>query len=203
MHNKIIETPHLSKQVNSVLDAKNISEKKQAAAWKNDAHFVKLPSNFGLPPYHFRCRTEVVPVWLKEDEIDGKKVEFASKRKDDIITHIDKTGVQRRLKNSNTHIQEKHKESKSKDIISALNSIKEIAPHASNHQRTVAKSANGFIMVFEADEIVTAFKPIDNNGKSSLDNYFKRYVKQDKKEIIKWKKENLILKYMRGLMTGL
>ncbi|RAZ37948.1 hypothetical protein [Campylobacter hyointestinalis] len=30
-----------------------------------------MPKNFGLPPYHFRCRTEIVPVWIDEEEIEG------------------------------------------------------------------------------------------------------------------------------------
>merc|ERR1711879_436990 len=93
----INQSQNISKvnQASKVLAAKNISEKKEAAQWKNDAHYGKLPSNFGLPPYHFRCRTEIVPVWLSTEEIDGKKVKYALKKKDDIITHIDNTGVQR------------------------------------------------------------------------------------------------------------
>ncbi len=203
MHGKIIEASHLSNQVDNVLAAKNISEKKEAAAWKSDAVYIKLPKNFGLPPYHFRCRTEVVPVWLSEEEIDGKKVKYANKSKDDIITHIDKTGVQRKLKKRNTHIFDKHTYTSKKDIISALNSITEIAPHSKDIRRTVAKSANGYFMVFDADEIVTMYKPTNDNGISTLKEHFKENAKLDKKEIIKWKKENSLLKYITDVIGTL
>lgn len=191
LHGKIIEASHLSNQVENVLAAKNISEKKAAAAWSSEAVYGKLPKNFGLPPYHFRCRTEVVPVWLKEDEIDGKKVEYASKSKDDELAHIDKTRVQRKLsKDTYSKIYNKHGLIK-KDIISTLNSIEEIAPHSKYHGRTVTKSSNGVFTVFEADQIITMYKP-ENGIKQTFNNN----AKLDKKEIIKWKKENSILKYM-------
>ena len=197
MHGKIIEAAHLDNQVSKVLAAKNISEKKEAAQWKNDAHYGKLPSNFGLPPYHFRCRTEIVPVWLSTEEIDGKKVKYALKKKDDIITHIDNTGVQRRVskKNWTNHIDISRQGTlKHKDIISSLNSINEIAPHKDNPYRSVAKSANGYFMVFQADELVTIFPP----GRK---NYFKDYANLDKKEIIKWEKENSLSGFLKTL-TG-
>lgn len=204
MHGKIIEASHLQNQVNNLLAAKNISEKKEAAAWKNDAVYGKLPSNFGLPPYHFRCRTEVVAVWLSEEEVDGKTVRYANKGKDDKLVHIDKTGVQRKLTNSNwdTHINPRRKgELTQKDIISALNSITEIAPHNSVHGRSVAKSANGYFMAFDADEVVTMFKPADFKSKSNLNDYFKKHAKLDKKEIIKCREENLVSLFTK-MLTG-
>lgn len=195
LHGKIIEASHLSNQVDNVLAAKTISEKKAAAAWSSDAVFGKLAKNFGLPPYHFRCRTEVVAVWLSEEEIDGKKVKYANKSKDDIITHIDKTGVQRKLKKRNTHIFDKHTYTSKKDVIGALNSITEIAPHAKDIRRTVAKSANGYFMVFEADELVTFYKPTNSKGKANLKNHFEENAILNKKEIIKCKEESLISKF--------
>jgi hypothetical protein len=197
MHGRIIPASHLKAQVENILDSKSIASKKAAATWKNNAHFGKLPANFRLPPYHGKCRTEVRPVWLSSETIDGKKVKFANKKKDDIISHIDKTGVQRKLKQKNwdEHINISRKGSlKHKDIIAALNSIEEIAPHRSIHTRTVARSSNYLILIFEADEIVTVFKP-DNK------KYFKNTIKTDKKEVIKWNKESLISAFME-IMNG-
>ncbi len=204
MHGKIIKAAHISKQVDNVLAAKNISQKKEAAVWKNNAVYGKLDANFGLPPYHGRCRTELVPVWLSEEEIDGKKVKFADKSVNDKLVHIDKTGVQRKLTQSNwdTHINPKRKyKLPQKDIISALNSITEIAPHSLVHGRAVAKSTNGYFMAFDADELVTLFKPTNAKGKNNLDDYFKKYANLDKKEIIKWKKESLV-SWFTKIMTG-
>lgn len=187
MHGKIIEAAHLKNQVENIVGAKSIGEKKGAASWSSNPIYGKLANNFGLPPYHFRCRTEIVPVWLQEDVIDGKKVKYANKKKDDIITHIDKTGVQRRLQKSNwkNHINiSRQGNLEQKDIISALNSITEISPHKKNPSRSVAKSSSGYFMVFEADELVTIFKP-------DKKNYFNDFSIKDKKEIIKWKESSL------------
>jgi len=145
----------------------------------------------------------VLPVYLDEDVIDGKNVRYSQKQEDDILVHIDNTGVERRIKKSNTHIEEKHKYVNKKDIIGALNSINEISPHKDGTSRVVAKCSNDYFLVFEANnEIVTAFKPVDRRtGKSNLDYYFKKYTIQEEREIIKWNKENLISKFIT-MMTG-
>ncbi|MGE4517305.1 MAG: hypothetical protein AB7D96_10640 [Arcobacteraceae bacterium] len=182
INGKIISAVHLKKQMNKILDSTNIDEKKEAAPWQNKAIFGELPPNIGLPPYHGRCRTEIVPAWLKVEEIDGKKVRYASKKKDDIIAHIDKTGVQRRI-NDLTY---NHSDSSSaryvskKDTIAALNSIKEIAPHKKYSDRSVALSNNGYFMVFKSDYLYTIMK-------EPRKNYFKDNAILDKKEVIKWK----------------
>lgn len=196
MHGKIIEASHLKNQVENIVGAKSIGEKKGAASWSSNPIYGKLSKNFGLPPYHFRCRTEIVPVWLQEDVIDGKKVKYANKKENDIITHIDKTGVQRRLskKNWDKHIDvSREGQLKYKEVISSLNSITDIAPHNTNPLRTVAKSANGNFLVFEADELVTIFP-------MSKKNYFKDNSIYDKKEIIKWKKESLLSRFGKMLI---
>jgi len=188
MHGKIIEASHLDNQVENILNAKSIGEKKGAALWSSKAVFGKLDKNFGLPPYHFRCRTGVEPVWISEDIIDGKIVKYTDKRKDDIITHIDKTGVQRRVdaKVFGHSISSKARTTPKSDVISALNSINEIAPHSGFFNRAVAKSSNGYFMVFEADKLITLYKPTNSKGKSNLDNHFKTNAIIDKKEVIKW-----------------
>lgn len=189
INGKIISATHLKTQMNKILDSTNIDEKKEAAPWQSKAIFGTLPPNVGLPPYHGKCRTEIVPVWLKIEEIDGKKVRYASKKKDDIITHIDKTGVQRRV-DSKTFGHSNSSEVRvipKIDVISALNSIVEIAPHSKVQGRAVAKTANGYFIAFEADYVHTIFKPMDRSGKSNLDNYYKKWSNQDRKEVIKWK----------------
>lgn len=182
MHNKIISAKHLSNQVDNILGAKNIGEKKAAAQWSSKPIYGKLPSNFGLPPYHFRCRTGVEPVWIKEDTVDGKKVRYTSKKKDDILTHIDKTAIQRRVntRTFNHSSSSRKRDIPLKDVISAFNSISDIAPHRYEPNRTIAKSANGYFMVFDADYLYTIFK-------EPRKNYFKDNANLDKKEVIKWK----------------
>lgn len=195
MHGRIIPAEHLERQVDKILSAKSIDEKKDAATWMNKPFLGKnLPQNFGLPPYHFRCRTEVVPVWINEDEIDGKIVKYTEKNEDDFLRLIDNTGVERRITKQNweQHISVSRKgKLKEKDIIAALNSIKEISPHAKDSNRTVAKTQNGYFIVFDGDEIVTIFK--SNN----LDKYFKNNANSVQKVVIKWDLERLKSQFIK------
>lgn len=99
MHGRIIPAEHLSAQADKILNAHSLADKKAAAAWRDQAFFGKsLPKNFGLPPYHFRCRTEVTPVWVDEEEEDGVMMRNTQPlSNDEIIRHIDKIGVERVL----------------------------------------------------------------------------------------------------------
>lgn len=190
MNGRIIPASHIEAQSQNIQNAKNIAEKKSAATWRNGAFYGKiLPKNFGLPPYHFRCRTEVVPVWIDEEEVDGVVMRNTSPlNKDEVIKHIDKTGVERVWKKSNAHIHKKHG-TNPKDVIKALNSINTVAKNANNNYIN-AFSDNGYFMVFNGDEIVTCFKHKDGN--KATFNYFKRASIYDKKEVIKWKIANLL-----------
>ncbi len=97
MHGRIIPAVHLETQAERILNANSLASKKTAAAWRSEAYFGKsdkMDSNFGLPPYHFRCRTEAIPVWVDEEEIDGVKMRNTQPfYENEIIKHIDKTGV--------------------------------------------------------------------------------------------------------------
>lgn len=190
MNGRIIPASHLEAQSQAIQNAKNIAQKKAAAIWRNGAFYGKiLPKDFGLPPYHFRCRTEVVPVWIDEEVIDGVVMKNTSPlNQDEVIKHIDKTGVERVWKKDNTHIQKKHG-TNPKDVIKALNSINTVAKNANNNYIN-AFSDNGYFMVFNGDEIVTCFKP--NESKKKSFDYFKDASEYDKKEVIKWKIANLL-----------
>lgn len=190
MNGRIIPASHLEAQSQAIQNAKNIAQKKAAAIWRNGAFYGKiLPKDFGLPPYHFRCRTEVVPVWIDEEVIDGVVMKNTSPlNQDEVIKHIDKTGVERVWKKDNTHIQKKHG-TNPKDVIKALNSINTVAKNANNNYIN-AFSDNGYFIVFNGDEIVTCFKP--NESKKKSFDYFKDASEYDKKEVIKWKIANLL-----------
>lgn len=58
---RIIPVAELSRQKEAILEARTQEELKQAAPWL-DAEQVAgdLPRNYGLPPYHYRCRTVTV-----------------------------------------------------------------------------------------------------------------------------------------------
>ncbi|EAI4415435.1 structural protein [Campylobacter fetus] len=186
MNGRIIPASHIETQSNNIQNAKDINEKKAAAIWRNEPFFGKiLPSNFGLPPYHFRCRTELVPVWINEEEIDGVKMKNTSPlSKDEVVKHIDKTGVERyaNKKTFNHSISSNKRKISSSDSVKALNSILKIAPHKDYQNRSVAISQNGYFMIFNGDYLYNIFKPSRN-----LEKYFKDSAVLNKVEIIKWK----------------
>lgn len=196
MNGRIIPASHLEAQSQAIQNAKNIAQKKAAAIWRNGAFYGKiLPKDFGLPPYHFRCRTEVVPVWIDEEVIDGVAMKNTSPlNQDEVIKHIDKTGVERVLSKDNyfgsgNHSRPLHKKAPKSDIVRALNSINTVAKNAKNDYIN-AFSDNGYFIVFNGDEIVTCFKPSKNKKKAF--DYFKDVSEYDKKEVIKWKIANLL-----------
>ena len=188
MHGRIIPAAHLEAQAEKILNANSLASKKAAAAWRSEAYLGKsdkMDSNFGLPPYHFRCRTEAIPVWVDEEEIDGVKMRNTQPfYENEIIKHIDKMGVERyaNKKTYNHSVSSSKRDVSPADTIKALNSILKIAPHRGHANRSVAVSQNGYFMVFDGDYLYNIFKPSDN-----LERYFKRSAVLDKTEIIKWK----------------
>ncbi|WP_172527663.1 hypothetical protein [Campylobacter fetus] len=190
MNGRIIPATHIETQSNNIQNAKSVAEKKNAAIWRNEPFYGKiLPANFGLPPYHLRCRTELVPVWIDSEDVGGVTMRNTSPlAKDEVIKHIDKTGVERVWKKSNTHIYQKHG-TEPNDVVKALNSINTVARNTDNRYIN-AFSDNGYFIVFNGDEIATCFKP-DESKKKAFD-YFKRRSLYDKKEVIKWKIANLL-----------
>lgn len=188
MNGRIIPAKHLEKQAGNLLNAKSMADKKNAATWQSKAYngkSDKLASNFGLPPYHFRCRTEVVPVWIDEEEIDGVKMKNTSPLRDDeVIKHIDKMGVERVLSKKNyetgSHSSFLKDRFSKTDVIKALNSITKTAPNNTIKNYTNAISQNGFFMVFDGNDIVTMFKPNRN-----INSYFKDKSVTLEAEIIK------------------
>ncbi|MDA3049297.1 hypothetical protein OFO03_05150 [Campylobacter sp. JMF_02 ED1] len=183
MHGRLIPAKHLQKQAKNLLGAKSMDEKKNAAVWMSGEYLGKsdkMPADFGLPPYHFHCRTIVVPVYLKEGE-NGERY-TGTKSNDEALRHIDKMGVERVLSKETLNIHlKKHPESTPQNLIKALNSIVAIAPHKDFGDRYVAMSQNGYFIVFKNNEIWTAYKPTD-----TLKKHFEKNIIKERKEIIKW-----------------
>lgn len=190
MNGRLIPAEHIERQCDNIMNAKDMASKKAAATWAKapyNGRSDKMDSNFGMPPYHFRCRTEIVPAWVDEYESDGVTMRASeAPGKDEIIRHIDKMGVERVLTFANAN-DKKHsanllQRTSAAKIVSALNSITHIAPHANVEQKSIAKTQNGYIIIFDGDEIDTIFPTKDNQA---LKKYFENYAKKDKIEVIK------------------
>ena len=190
MNGRLIPAEHIERQCDNIMNAKDMASKKAAATWAKapyNGRSDKMDSNFGMPPYHFRCRTEIVPAWVDEYENDGVTMRASeAPGKDEIIRHIDKMGVERVLTFANAN-DKKHsanllQRTSAAKIVSALNSITHIAPHANVEQKSIAKTQNGYIIIFDGDKIDTIFPTKDNQ---TLKKYFENYAKKDKIEVIK------------------
>lgn len=190
MNGRLIPAEHIERQCDNIMNAKDMASKKAAATWAKapyNGRSDKMDSNFGMPPYHFRCRTEIVPAWVDEYENDGVTMRASeAPGKDEIIRHIDKMGVERVLTFTNAN-DKKHsanllQRTSAAKIVSALNSITHIAPHANVEQKSIAKTQNGYIIIFDGDKIDTIFPTKDNQ---TLKKYFENYAKKDKIEVIK------------------
>jgi len=194
MNGRVIATKHLIRQADNILEAKSITEKKKASQWRSKPYLgtsARLPADFGLPPYHFRCRTSVKPYMeystkidgvnangskLPGEEYDGKKVLFS---------HVDKTGKEIVITKDWFNKFQKHN-IKKRDIIKALNSINRLEKHIEDGTKTVAMSDNGFFIVFVGNKIITIFKP----HPKPLLKYFNESIKEGtQRNIIKWLKE--------------
>lgn len=194
MNGRIIPASHLEAQAQKILSAKNMSQKKNAAIWQSKAYngrSDKMDANFGLPPYHFRCRTQVVPVWIEDEEVDGVMMRNSSPlNEDEVIKHIDKMGVERvldsRAANGDHGLRDKLKDKSFKNgIVKALNSINKTAPHKEKQNQLNAMSDNGYFLTFDGNRIITAFKP-----NRAIKEYFKDNSITLDQEIIKrwWEK---------------
>ena len=190
MNGRLIPAEHIERQCDNIMNAKDMASKKAAATWAKapyNGRSDKMDSNFGMPPYHFKCRTEIVPAWVDEYENDGVTMRASeAPGKDEIIRHIDKMGVERVLTFANAN-DKKHsanllQRTSAAKIVSALNSITHIAPHINVEQKSIAKTQNGYIIIFDGDKIDTIFPTKDNQA---LKKYFENYAKKDKIEVIK------------------
>lgn len=190
MNGRLIPAEHIERQCDNIMNAKDMASKKAAATWAKapyNGRSDKMDSNFGMPPYHFRCRTEIVPAWVDEYESDGVTMRASeAPGKDEIIRHIDKMGVERVLTfvnaNDKKHSANLLQRTSAAKIVSALNSITHIAPHTNVEQKSIAKTQNGYIIIFDGDKIDTIFPTKDNQA---LKKYFENYAKKDKIEVIK------------------
>lgn len=197
MNGRIIPAAHLERQCDKIQDAKNINEKMDAAAWRNEPFLNKsnkLPSNFGLPPYNFRCRTILKPVWVREREATSAgetiKVNNTGKnpKQSEIFRHIDNTGVKRVVtKKTYGHSETSYIRSTSlQKTKAALNSINNIAPHIDG-KRTVATSDNKFLLIFEGNRLITLYQP-----DKSLKKAYANTIKPERKEVVKWRIGNFL-----------
>ena len=170
MHGRIIPLEHLRQQANAILAAQSVEEKKAASRWQSQPLFGKLPSDVGLPPYHFRCRTVVVAYFRQKTEIDGKNVNGSLlpgetyKGKKVLFSHVDPFGYERVVTEKSLDHGGNQHNLRYKEIIAGINSMERLGLHATQPPKTVgySKDKNLFFSFLE-EEVVTVFRPTNKN----------------------------------------
>lgn len=184
LNGRILPVATLAAQKERILNAKGKEELKRAAPWLKDLTAASdLPENYGLPPYHYRCRTITVAYFPELSEA-GKKVQWADDAgktvQDKILFgHVDeKLGRELLLSErglghaARTAI---HQVSRAK-IEAALRSITHKGENVNPNAREgelVTLSQNGVVLVFRHNLVYTAYVPTRDPWK-----YFKDQVKQ-------------------------
>ena len=183
MHGRIIEAKHLENITDKLFEAKSIGAKKGASAWSSKPNLGKLDSNFGLPPYHFRCRTEVLPVWLDSEDVGGVKVlNTKPTAKDELFRHIDRMGYERVAKEDiYKHSQSGDEKIEPKELVRAINKQDRLEHHSDEPNRTVALSGKD-VIIYEGNKVWTV---ISRATEKSAKAYFLNWTKENL-----WKSEN-------------
>ncbi|MDR2905008.1 MAG: hypothetical protein LBU73_03535, partial [Helicobacteraceae bacterium] len=162
---------------------------------------AKLPENIGLPPYHFHCRTTVVPYSFSDYTIahsPGEVININGKEKEVLREYKDSTGYKRVItRNTREHWSEEEGYEKERpeeeEIVKAMKSIVEIGEK--DDGRLIARSKNDITLVYNGREVWTAIQ--HENGREAA-NYFKKeavknITKIQKTALRKWL-ENLLFK---------
>jgi len=150
---KIIQASSLKKQINNIINASSIQAKKEAAQWSNKPIYGKFPANIALPPYHARCRTMLVPVYLDEEIID----EF-----DRVVNPLSKE-IDRKIINKKGHLKDTRYKNPNEMLEATIKNISKEGQHINNSNKRVVWGQNGCIAIIDQDgNCETCFKP--SNG---------------------------------------
>ncbi len=175
LNGRIIPVATLADQRERILNASGKDELKQAQPWLRDLNALSsLPDHFGLPPYHFRCRTVTVAYFAELSEA-GKPVQWSDDAgkpfvKDKVLfSQVDKK-LNRELVLSErglTHAGEHLSRAK---IEAALRSITDQGAATGENGREdelVTLSQNGVVLIFRNNLVY--IKKGDDDGQESSD----------------------------------
>lgn len=178
----------LAAQKTRILAAQSREELQRAQPWLTDlSATADLPANYGLPPYHYRCRTVTV-AYFPELSAAGKPVSWSDDqgqtRQDKILfSHVDgKLGRELLLTEgglNHAHNEARHPIPRQK-LEAALRSITHKGESNGQHGREnelVTLSQNGVVLVFRNNLVYTAYIPTRDPWQ-----YFKDQVKQPLKK---------------------
>jgi hypothetical protein len=216
LNGRIIPISHIRRQLNKLLGATSVKEKIQASnLGRSDiAIYGALPDDIGIPPYHFNCRTRILPYYediyearLEVSASGGKTTEIkrlnGSYKKGDIFagvntkgepqekkvvfSHIDATGKERAVTNTTfNHNGSNSVKPLAGNIYSALRSIMQIADEV----ELATGLKNGRQIALCRNNIILVFDrgevwtAITFANKNAASDYFLRHAKKSEIEVI-------------------
>lgn len=171
MNGRIVPVATLAAQRERILNANGKEELKQAQPWLKDfAAASELPDRYGLPPYHYRCRTVTVAYFPELSEA-GKPAQWSNDAGQPfagdkiLFSHVDeKLGRELLLSEKGLDHAARtaaHRVSRAK-IESALRSITHKGENRNPDAREdelVTLSQNGVVLVFRNNLVYTAYIP--------------------------------------------
>lgn len=176
MHLRVIKVSDIKEQYENLTTARTINQSKEASDLSLSSKGLwtsKLPSNFGIPPYHFGCRTflrQMSELHIMSMTLDEFGREYAVRDKD----------IYNKIKNKADHL----KGSRFKDVNILLkdtmeNILKEGA-HNNEADKRVILGSNGFLVFLDKNgKVLTCYTP-RNKSPLSLFNSVTNEVYYDK-----------------------
>ena len=180
MNGRIIPLSVLIAQRERILNASGQDELKRAQPWlKHLGAAEELPEVFGLPPYHYQCRTVTVAYNPALSE-RGKGVQWVDGRgqlRQDtvLLSHVDEK-LGRELLLTEAGLDHAGHHLSHAKIEAALRSITHKGENNGKNGKEgelVTLSQNGVVLIFRDNLVYTAYVPTRN-----LRDYFKDQVKQ-------------------------
>lgn len=181
LNGRIVPVATLAAQKERILNAEGKEELKRAAPWLDLGAADELPDRYGLPPYHYRCRTVTVAHFPELSEA-GKPISWSDDAgktfQDKILSgHVDeKLGRELLLTEKGLGYagRDKHPLSSAR-IEAALRSITHKGENRNPDAREgelVTLSQNGLVLFFRNNLVYNAYVPTRDPWR-----YFKDQVK--------------------------
>jgi hypothetical protein len=193
MNNRIIPLKQLKPQYEDILGADNVKEAKSTANLNLETKGFwdkKLPSNFGIPPYHFGCRTSLR--LISQAQYNTKKGwidEFG--REFGIVGGIGGS-VWEKIRTKADHLPKSGYNSVTELLHDTMNNIVRVGTH-SGHAAMIIQGRNGFFIVMNyKGEIETCYKPEKGAERLYNENELRTYYDTSILRGIKKWLENLI-----------
>ncbi len=168
LNGRIIPVATLADQRERILNASGKEELQQAQPWLRDlTALTALPDHFGLPPYHYRCRTVTVAYFPELSEA-GKPVQWSNDAgkpfvKDKVLFSQVDEKLNRELVLSERGLQHANNQAKHpiprQKLEAALRSITHQGAATGENGREdelVTLSQNGVVLIFRNNLVYTA-----------------------------------------------